>query len=76
MTLSEYLNTYGVSVSELSRRLGVSRQSIYNWMRGTHGPHVKHGLQIARVTEGKVDVLGMLYGAVPSLVKESHNAAA
>ncbi|MAL44581.1 helix-turn-helix transcriptional regulator [Hyphomonas sp.] len=34
MTLSEYMNKYNISAIKLGQELGVSRQTIYNWLRG------------------------------------------
>jgi len=33
--LKAYLK--GKSIVEVSKKLGVSRQTIYNWLKGTHG---------------------------------------
>ena len=32
----------GVSVSEVARTMGVSRQTVYNWFIGNYDPQAKH----------------------------------
>lgn len=38
--LTDYLK--GKTIAEASRKLGVSRQTIYNWLKGTHGLTLKN----------------------------------
>lgn len=38
----------GKTISEASKELGVSRQSIYNWLKGTHGFTLKNWKKLAQ----------------------------
>lgn len=44
------LKTYlkGKSVTEVSKKLGVSRQTIYNWLKGTHSFTLKNWQKVAK----------------------------
>lgn len=44
MTPIKELEAYlkGKSIAEASRKLGVSRQTVYNWLKGTHGFTLKN----------------------------------
>lgn len=57
MTLREWLKYQGWTVSEFSRRLGVSRSSIYNWMANKKNPSKYTVLRIKKLTDGKVKIL-------------------
>lgn len=37
----------GKSIAEASRKLGVSRQTIYNWLKGKHGFTLKNWKKLA-----------------------------
>ena len=54
MKLREFLNKNPLTVVELSRKLGVSRQIIYSWMNGTCEPRVSQALKIESLTGGAV----------------------
>lgn len=43
--------------TELARSLGVSRQTIYQYMRGKKIPGIDNQVAIAQLTDGKVPVL-------------------
>ena len=58
MTIAEYLETnrrngeMPDSVASLARLLGVSRRSVYNWMRGTCAPKFGHILSLVQLSNG------------------------
>lgn len=38
----------GKSITEASKKLGVSRQTIYNWLSGKHGVTLKNWKKLAK----------------------------
>lgn len=50
MTHIEELKDFlkGKSITEASKQLGVSRQTIYNWLKGTHGFTLKNWEKISK----------------------------
>jgi len=42
MKLSDWMKATGVTVAELAKLLGISRQSIYLWLSGDTRPSAKH----------------------------------
>lgn len=38
----------GMNITEASKRLGVSRQTIYNWLNGKHGFTLKNWEKLAK----------------------------
>ena len=54
MKLEEWIERSDVSVSEVARKLAVSRQTVHAWLRGEHMPNVHHMVLIFAVTEGSV----------------------
>ena len=43
--LTDFLK--GKTITEASKKLGVSRQTIYNWIKGTHGFTLKNWEKLA-----------------------------
>ena len=52
VTFAHWLNN--VSVTQLARDLGVSRQAIYNWARGDHLPAAATLQRLEEISNGKV----------------------
>ena len=44
--LQEYLK--GKSIAKAAKELGVSRQTIYNWLRGKHGLTLKNWKKLSK----------------------------
>lgn len=44
--LKDYLK--GKSITEASKKLGVSRQTIYNWLKGTHNFTLKNWQKLVK----------------------------
>lgn len=38
----------GKSITEVAKEIGVSRQTIYNWLKGTHGFTLKNWKKISK----------------------------
>lgn len=56
MTLHEYLCTSRMSVADLARAAGVSRNTANQWRNGTRIPRLTQILSITRITGGAVTV--------------------
>ena len=54
MKLKTYMKKHGISVSGMSRLLGISRQSVYNVLNKRHSPNIKTILKIESVTAKEV----------------------
>ncbi|WP_031498652.1 substrate-binding domain-containing protein [Bryobacter aggregatus] len=63
--LSQIRKSRGVTATELSRRVEVSRQTIYAIEAGTYVPNTELALNLARELEVTVDELFSLAGAAP-----------
>ena len=59
--LAKFLNTQGISQSELARRLGTSRQLVSHWLAGAK-PSVYYTLALDVVTGGAVPPSSWLTG--------------
>jgi DNA-binding XRE family transcriptional regulator len=62
MKLATYLKRKEISPAVLARRVGCSRQTIYNYMRGTRKPSLRTAMRIVAVTRGKVSLKELLDG--------------
>ena len=51
MKLSDWMKATGITVAELAKLLGISRQSIYLWLSGDTSPSAKH-VEALRVLSG------------------------
>lgn len=54
MTLQEYLEAEGVTVTEFAATLGISRGTVHNWMSGLSNPTHAKIVKIREVTGGNV----------------------
>lgn len=52
--LKQYLKREGISQYELSKRIGVSRQSINRWINGRKKPDPGSALKIQEATNGEI----------------------
>lgn len=52
MTLQEWISEVGPR--EVARRLGVSRQAVYYWLRGRSRPGLWNAQRIERMSGGRV----------------------
>jgi predicted transcriptional regulator len=63
MTISEYIaynkerGQVPCSISSFARLMGVSRQTIYNWMNGRFHPHFNHIMHLVQMSDGKITCL-------------------
>ena len=55
MNLRRQIKRSGLSVSELARRVGVSRQTIYVWSERPETMSLEHARQLAHVLECTID---------------------
>lgn len=39
----------GIPVTEIASKIGVSRQTVYNWFVGAHDPHESYAKEIERL---------------------------
>lgn len=61
MKLADYLNLTGTSGADFAKRIGVSKQTIYNYLaasdRPNHAkPHLNNLTKIVKATDGHVQV--------------------
>jgi DNA-binding XRE family transcriptional regulator len=42
------------TVQELAKQVRVSRQTVYNWMRGRYQPHFIHVMRLVQVSHGAI----------------------
>lgn len=61
LSLGEWLDTLGVSGSELARRLGVSRQNVQHWKAGRE-PGATRAIEIARALGLRVEDIAWTKG--------------
>lgn len=54
MTLKEYLEKNGLSVSDLARALELPHATVLSYVNRTHEPSLKNALKIQRITLGVV----------------------
>ena len=54
MGIDDYLKTRRQSVRELADELGVTRQTVYNWIRGIYQPHFTHVVRLVRISDGRI----------------------
>ena len=63
MTIIEYIEhnkergQVPSSISSFARLMGVSRQTIYNWMKGRFHPHFNHIMNLVQVSGGQISRL-------------------
>jgi DNA-binding XRE family transcriptional regulator len=74
MKLATYLKRKKISHAEFARRVGVTRQSIYNYARQTSPPRLETALKIVAETRGRVTLRELL--DVPAEQDENEPAAA
>lgn len=60
MTIKEYLENSGENVSDLAKRLGVSKVQVYHWVNAEFTPRLVHALRIIKATNGKVALKDLL----------------
>jgi len=49
VTLGKACIGLGIPVVSIASKLGVSRQTVYNWFTGAHDPHESHAKEISRL---------------------------
>jgi transcriptional regulator with XRE-family HTH domain len=54
MTLKEWISEQNITIAEAAERIGISRMSVYSYIRGSRLPRHKAMRKIARATGGKV----------------------
>jgi len=54
MKLKEYLNRNHLPVSVFAQKIGVSRDTVYRWIRETWIPNYNNREKIMKITKGKV----------------------
>lgn len=60
MTLADYLEANGISVREMAAKLGVGRQSVYQYLWGQRFPRPAILRRIIEVTDGAVGPVDFL----------------
>lgn len=63
MRLRQWIEREGISVADLATEIGVSRQTIYNLVRGSQPPTLPIAARLEVVTGGAVDILSHLSSA-------------
>lgn len=56
MTLKDWLRRSNLSCAAFASEVGVSRASVYRWLRGARVPHPRLALRIAAYTDGHVPI--------------------
>ena len=51
MKLAKYLNKNAVSIAQLSRDTGISRQTLYNYVKGKRTPTIESAWKIEQATK-------------------------
>ena len=46
------------TVAELAGAVGVTRQTVYNWIKGVYAPHWVHVFRLVNISEGAITRLG------------------
>lgn len=64
MTLKQYLDEHDISIAEFSRRIGTNRQTVRNWVNGTHMPRRCWHDRIRKATGYRVDHMGIYQGVL------------
>ena len=54
MKFRDWFEKSGYSVAELAETLGVTRQSVYNWLAGTRTPTLSRILKLNALSQGKL----------------------
>lgn len=54
MLLKDYISENQIDIAKFSRMLGVTRQTVYNWMSGLNVPTLINYLTIKSISGGKV----------------------
>lgn len=54
MTLKEYKDKYGYSVTRLAKLLDIPRTTVYQWLSGAANPYPKNALKVYQKTKGEV----------------------
>lgn len=54
MKLTEYLETAGITITEMAGKCGISFHQLYNLKRGRGNPSIGSALAIEHYTQGKV----------------------
>jgi predicted transcriptional regulator len=65
MKIAEYLKNNNISVNQFAESVGVDRQNVYKWIKGTV-PRKSVIQKIVEVTNGNVNI-GDFYAAVPAI---------
>lgn len=55
--MSEWLFKNKVPISWLAKNIGVSKQTIHNWITGKHSLTDKHRESLKTITSGQVDAI-------------------
>lgn len=63
MLLRQWIEREGISVADLATEIGVSRQTIYNIVRGSAPPALHIAARLEAATGGAVDILSHLSSA-------------
>lgn len=70
MKLKDYLTTYSIGQSKLSRILGVSQAHVSNILKGRKSPSIQLIKRIREATKGKVTADDLLNSEAPSRLKK------
>lgn len=65
----EVMHQQDMSASEFARKVGTTRQAVYNWKQGTHDVPVKYVIKIIIVFD-KVDARWLITGQETGVTKE------
>lgn len=60
MELRKYLKKERLTIGGFAALVGVSRQTLYNYMNRVHIPRIYHAKKIEKLTKGKVKIKELL----------------
>lgn len=55
--LSRVIRTAGLSEDSVASTLGVAKQTIYHWGRGSYVPHLSHVVRLSQILNCSIDQL-------------------
>jgi len=67
MLIKEYLEERGMSTAEFSRRVGITPQTMYNFMRGKCEPRLSTAMRIVELGEGKIKYEDLIPPVPPNI---------
>lgn len=60
--LKQWMEERGLSLSELARTLGVSRQAVQQWVKGSSYPSTPVLAQLEKISEGRITARSFVDG--------------